>query len=218
MQRTRARRLPVFSLRELLLLVAFFAVGCAALTFANEIWWMALATITGLACLVAAVVAVIDRGPRQAFAIGFIICAGLYFGLVAFPGRPTGYGPGNSELNTTGVNYPTSRLLLFEQVVETTWIDPATGQVIPNYQPPNQPPNQPPATPGFSPGGAYSPPGSVFGRLQPNPETFMRIGHALWILLFGYVGGRFGRFVYKRRINDATPSEEAAPTPGSTTS
>lgn len=67
------------SLRMLLLLMALFAIGCSAMTHANEAWLLAVTTTSLLIFMAAGVMAVIDRGGRQAFAIGFLLCGGLHW-------------------------------------------------------------------------------------------------------------------------------------------
>lgn len=59
------------SLRELLLIVAFLAVGCAALKYASPTW-ITVVSACGLLCfMVAVVVALAERGRRQVLALGF---------------------------------------------------------------------------------------------------------------------------------------------------
>ncbi len=189
------RRYATFSLRELFLLVAFVAVACAALKFAGSVWWAVLSAFAGLVFLAAAVTALLERGPRQAFAIGFIVCAGVYYGLVA---SASGQGPNNNsnpELDPYSGRMPTTTLLkpLLEAVVVNKWVD-ATGKEIPNFNP--------------SAGGGFGAGPGAIVILMPTRQDFMRIGHCLWTLLLGYLGGHFGRFVYLRRI-----ARQEAPVP-----
>jgi hypothetical protein len=66
------------SLRGLMVLVGAAAVACAGLMNANQ-WWLTAFTAAALFVFMAAfVAAVIDRGPRQAFAVGFLLCVGLH--------------------------------------------------------------------------------------------------------------------------------------------
>ena len=67
-----------FSLRELLVTIAFVAVAFAALKFANVGWWLAVSSAALLFAVAMTIVAIVDRGPRRAFAVGFISCAAMY--------------------------------------------------------------------------------------------------------------------------------------------
>lgn len=44
-------------------------------------------------------------------------------------------------------------------------------------------------------------------QVLPHQEHFMAIGQFWWALLFGYVGGHFAKFIYKRR-NTEQPSSQ----------
>jgi hypothetical protein len=67
-----------FTIRELVGLTAFVAVGIAALKYANAYWLTAVSTAVWLAFIAAAIVAVVDRGERQAVAIGMVIAAAVF--------------------------------------------------------------------------------------------------------------------------------------------
>jgi hypothetical protein len=174
-----------FSVRELLLLFAVAAVGCAALRYANQWWLFAASAGTFLAMMAGLVVALIDRGPRQAFAIGFVVWAAVYAAIVLsktveganYPRRNVEFDPYSGALATTQLLRP-----LFESIVETEWIDPATGQIIAGYNP-NQPAGR-----------------IAYMRESPSRENFMQIAHCLWTLAAGYAGGKLGRWVYARRV------------------
>lgn len=180
------RREPLFrvSLRELLVLCALSAVAIVSLLYANERWQGAIVMGTVIVTLVAGIVAVVDRGARQAFAIGFAMSVVLYGVVLANTPRAND-GP-SLELNPYTGTLPTSRLLLplFENVAVTRWIDFRTGQEILDYDP---------QAAGQS---------NQFASLDQRPEqaVFMRIGHCWWALLLGYLGGWFARFVYLRRL------------------
>ncbi|HVT29879.1 MAG TPA: peptidoglycan-binding protein [Lacipirellulaceae bacterium] len=59
------------SLRGLLLLVGLLAIVIPSLKYASDGWLVWVASFAIVAFLVALIVALVDRGPRQAFAIGF---------------------------------------------------------------------------------------------------------------------------------------------------
>jgi hypothetical protein len=74
-----------FTIRELVGLTAFVAVGFAALRYANEYWLVAIATAFWVALIAAAIVAVVERGGRQAFALGMVIAAVIYRVVLELP-------------------------------------------------------------------------------------------------------------------------------------
>lgn len=190
------------SLRSLLALVALVAVGCVALKYANAWWVGVVATITLLAFMAAVVVAFVDRGPRQAFAIGFAACAAIYGGMVAssrwfYAGGAGAVAPlVNREMDPDAGILPTTRLLgaYYKAVVELWNVDQQTGKRIQKI-----PTEQVAATyaAGFGPKTVE----------QPSREAFMPVGHCLWMLLLGYIGGGFARSVFARRLRDQNDQE-----------
>jgi hypothetical protein len=66
------------SLRGLLVLVAAAAMACAGLVNANQGWLTAFTAAALFVFMAALVAAVVDRGPRQAFAVGFLLAAGFH--------------------------------------------------------------------------------------------------------------------------------------------
>lgn len=112
-----------FSLRELVLLVAFVAISCAALKYAGEIWLALISAGAFLTFMTAAVMLIIERGQRQAMASGFVLWMGVYLGLLFFY-------PVRSDLPTETVLRPIHGL-----VATDTWLDNITGEVIPDYDP-----------------------------------------------------------------------------------
>ena len=60
------------TIRSLFLWTAIAAVSFGALLFANEWWLAALSLLVGLAATWAAIVAVVERGARRAFAVGVL--------------------------------------------------------------------------------------------------------------------------------------------------
>ena len=184
------------SLRELLVLVALIGVGCAALKSASSTWWTALSALALLAVMGFALVAALDRGARQAFALGFVICVSVYAVLLATQASIGGSGTSTSqEFDHYSGYLPTTRLLgpLFEAIASSSYHDKQTGEVIPNYDPSQ-------AASGGLGGGGFGGMGSgVSAAETPERHSFMRIGHLLWSLLLGYVGGHVGRAIYLRR-------------------
>lgn len=175
-QRTSCLR---FSLRELLLLLAFVAVGCAALRYAGGLWLLGLSSGVLLLFMGAAVLAAVDRGHRQAQAIGFALCVAIY-GVLFWSTSSLMNAEQNPELDPQTGRLPTSKALapLFEAIVKRSYYDEMTGKetALP--------------APGF--GGAYI-------RETPDRGQFMATGHLLFALMFGYLGSRLALGAYTRR-------------------
>lgn len=182
---TPRERLFRISLRELLLLLALCAVAIVSLRYASGPWQLVVFTITMVAAFVAAIVAVVDRGARQAFAIGFALSMALY-GLIFLYGSARATDGRNLELNPQAGRLPTSRLLepVYKALVEVRWIDLRTGQEVPGHDP----------TSASAAGASF-----VTADERPERGAFMRIGHCWWALLLGYLGGWFARWVYLQR-------------------
>ncbi|HEX2475889.1 MAG TPA: hypothetical protein VHK01_14150 [Lacipirellulaceae bacterium] len=181
------------SLRELLLLMAMVALAIASMKYASTAWRTCVYTITMAIYMWAAVVAVIDRGPRQAFAIGMVLVMVIYGVLfISAPRR----SEGNMELDLRDGRLPTSRTVkhLFPPTDTIEWRDARTGQILPNYDPAN-------------------PPAGIQAfrqtRRTPDPSTLMAIAHCWWAMLLGYIGGRFARVIYLRRSDLPRPPNTA---------
>jgi hypothetical protein len=65
------------SIRGLLALTAGVAMAFGAVLYANQWWLTVLTLLVSLGTVASIVVALLDRGPRRAFAIGFF---GVYGG------------------------------------------------------------------------------------------------------------------------------------------
>jgi hypothetical protein len=194
-----------FTIRELGLLTAFLAVGCAGLKYANAWWWSALALGTFVLLLAAIITALVGRGPWRAAAIGFSVAVLAY--AILLRSVPIQANTNTSpELDPYNGTLPTSRLLLpvFKSMVRTKWIDGATGQEVRDYRPPT--------VTGFGGGGfgGFGGNPSVYLQGTPQPENFMKVGHLLWALVFGYCGGRFAVWVHQRSQDEPRANEPPA--------
>ena len=215
-----------FSLRHLLALVAAVAIALASLKFAGDVWWIVLSTVAAIAFLVALVGAFIERGGRQAFAIGFLLWS-LSYGGFLFVGQTfrVASGPTGSDPFAFEPSLPTTRVMrpLYVAVSETKWIEISTGKEVADFDPDN-PGNYDIVVgwgglgggTGFGAGGTGSFAGfgqlsnAVHQREVPNWHDFVNVAHLLWALLFGFGGGCFAGFVYRRRV----AREGAAAKPG----
>lgn len=189
--RTSAWRL---SLRQLLLFVALLAVACSALQFANEWWKLGLFCFTTLFFMATAVEAIVSRGVRQSFAIGFVICGGIYLVLIALLGRGELYQFESGQL-------PTAQLLreLHTLISGTVYVSAETGERIAESQLTE---GQAKLTRNVQTFGSAStfqqPVWTPLYRLEP--ATFLFVGQCLWTLLIACLGGLYGRYAYLRRV------------------
>jgi len=169
------------SLRELLMLVALVALAIVSLKYASLTWQGFVLSLTLLAFVAAAIAAFVDRGSRQAFALGMVVTMTIYAALL-----PTA---------TLGSQLPTSYVLsmIRSGMLTRTYVDRQTGQPLPDYDPNNM------TTPlGVNPR-AFVRPRQI---TMPPSSQFKIIGHSWWSLLLGYVGGRFAQFLYVRRTGE----------------
>ncbi len=194
------------SLREILVLVAMVALAISSLKYAEDTWLALVAGVTMIAFFVVLIVAVVDRGPRQAFAIGFALTMFAY-GLILMTGQRT-IGSGGSvsskniEFHQWEGRLPTTHVLRYIHlgVNSSGYFDNTTGKELPDYDPAKDPNREG----GFggrrvqTPGGGWFP--AISYREIPPREKFMPIGHCWWAMILGYAGGHFARFVYWRRL------------------
>jgi len=105
------------SLRELLVTVSLVALAIPSLQHASSTWLAIVAGVTMVAFFVALIGAVVDRGPRQAFAIGFALTM-LAYGLILTNGREIVSGVNGSMSRNVEFDYrqarlPTSQLMRY---------------------------------------------------------------------------------------------------------
>lgn len=195
-----------FSVRQLLIAVAFVAVGIVALRNANSYWLSAIWGIMPLLLGIAILLVIFRRGSAQAFWIGFALFGVLYAGIVVIAYWPN-IGP-----------YP----LASHQLWTTRLTDLAYAKTIPEAERQPQIANpdfkgDPSAASGFGgssfgggfPGSGFTNFGSGFGNgsanyVPPtiaNPAyvdmlTFQQIGHALWLVILAALGGKLAQWIY----------------------
>jgi predicted PurR-regulated permease PerM len=194
------------SLRGMLLLVALFAMAVVSLVYANDFWVSVITGILMVAFIAALIVAFVDRGFPQAFAIGFVLAVFAYaFALLS---GFSSLSSGNVASNVRNVEFthegrlPTTRSLRFlhQAVTRHTYTD-SWGKPLPNFDPAKASKT---AAMGGGGGGFF--PGLGSNRYiiheSPSRETFMPIGHSWWALLIGSLGGAFAVYVYRRRLRN----------------
>ncbi|HEX6962796.1 MAG TPA: hypothetical protein VF175_13075 [Lacipirellula sp.] len=182
------------SLREFLVVFSAFAVGFTALAFANSWWLAAVSGVTLLAVIAAAVISLVDRGKRQASAIGFAVSAVCYLPLF-LQGREA--DPFTGRLPTTQMLQP-----IFLAVREQSYVNSRTREIVKETEIPRGAPVE--GKGGFPTYGRRAFSGGYFLRADSIPalEHFMPVGHCLWALLLGYVGAKFAGWVYVRRLRE----------------
>jgi hypothetical protein len=199
-----------FSVRQLLIAVAFVAVGIVALRNANSYWMSAIWGTVPLLLAVGILLVIFRRGGSQAFWIGFALFGGMYAAVVMLAYWPAG-------------NSPRYDPLVYHQLWTTRLNDWAYVKMIPAPQRESHIANPAAQTaaggsgftggmgPGGFPGGsgfAGFPGGfgnSFGGGNVPgviaNPDyveaiTFQQIGHALWLLILAALGGKLAQWIY----------------------
>lgn len=204
------------SLRQLLVFIVLLAVAWAALKFASPLLAGMVTTVALLVCGVMAVYAFVDRGRRQAFAIGFtVVAVGFTYAVHTY----------DDENNLRAL--PTTQLLqwLHGQMAAEWMVDPSTGERVRRRHPPepeaasiyyggSSPPlpdfmsDSSTTSPYTRPFGARQ--GNVVARYFPGIQEFVAVGNSLWALLLAYLGGKFAVWVYARRIERESGSSVPA--------
>lgn len=179
-----------WSLRELLVVVLVAGLGLASLRLGGVVGAITILLAIVL-CMALGIVVFVGRREPQAFAIGFLVPVIVYAAIVLVAGR--------YELNPHIGVLPTTRAMspIFESMVARTDVNIKTGQEVPELKAQD-------AIGATSQGGGMATVG--LSELRDR-KTFMLLAHTLMGLAFGYVGGKFAVFVYRRqRREPARPS------------
>lgn len=200
-----------FSLRNLLIAVAFFAFGAAALVNAGA-WWSAITWGVALLTLAAAgLLAIYRREEQRAFWGGYLLFGSLYVLLLMYSIQPT--SSSNSSIlclnSLSYFNLLTTKLAnwsySFLPASLTTEYLPGTGGISGPAASGGIPmPGGSGGIPGMG-GGMSGIPGMPGGPLPPlNPRfvsqtTYLEVAHALWIILLAALGGALSCWFYKTR-------------------
>jgi hypothetical protein len=118
------------SLRELMLVVAIAAVGCAGLEYASHGMLPIVQGMAGILLLVLLVRAVVGRGASQAFAVGFVCCS-LFYLVVLTLALTT------PILNASIGTFGTASVLakLHKVIMSQEWTNSVTGKPDRSFQP-----------------------------------------------------------------------------------
>lgn len=169
--------------------VAAVALAFASMTYATEWWQIAISALVLVVFATAAIIALVDRGAAQAFALGIVAVMTIYAALI-INGRIQSQNDSNPEFYGHG-HLATTRILAFihHKLAVVKYVDFQTGKELLNFDPRN------------------SPRTVISSRIEtPERTEFMRTGHAWCALLLGYIGGQFARWVYLRRITSLKDS------------
>jgi hypothetical protein len=174
------------SLRELFLGVLIVAMAIVSLLYASPVWHIVMGLLVLLVYTGAIIGAIVDRGPRQALAIGMVVAMTVYAATLIYACLGSDF---NTEFMSgdARVRLPTTRLLrsLYGAIVVREEIE------------------LPPVEPGAL--------GTRAGTIErPLGSSLMLVGHCWWSLLLGYAGGRFALYLYLRRTNDSDPLAAAS--------
>ncbi len=169
-----------FSLATMFGAVLFAAFGTAAVRFASPLWAGLTMTLT-VPLLFAAILGALFRlGQARAFWAGMAVCGWGYLLVVLAPWFETGLG---QQLPTTYVlnHVHGQKKLTFAAS------DGGGGQI----------PGNRPGMPGDPIG--YSGTGFTTISVDPDLALVLRTGHALFALLFGFIGGVTAKWFYLTR-------------------
>ena len=180
-----------FSIRELLMIVAFLAFAAASLSIGGALA-MAMSTIVGVCFGALSIVAIVARDQRQAFAIGFVLPFSLYVA-IHYASEADELDPYNhSALVTTRAVQPIHRA-----IARQTWTEQLSGKVLPVFK------LDPYTVPEPGADKIYVSHTGTAGSLTETPDrpTFMMVAHCLFASVLGYVGAKFAVVV---RSSDQT--------------
>lgn len=189
-------RLPIslkFSLVEILTLLLVGGVGFATMRTGGMMAQAAL-IVAMLLFIAMAIVAIVGEGAFRAAAIGFVVAAGIYGGLVFYCGA--------DELTPEVGRLPTTQALepLREAVTTYTYANMLTGETLTHEE-------ALAAQAGSIPSGK---PLVLSATLSPTREAFMSVAHTLIGMLLGYAGAKFA--VAVRRGEGSIEETPSTPT------
>ncbi len=231
---------PTISIRTLLAIVAFIALACTSLVWANGIWATTLFTAALGVLLFGVLAAILRRGVKQAFWIGFAVFGWGYLWMAHWPNGD--YAFGLTAFGGGGTRQWTLQQGEEDSLATTRLLAHAYMKWLPMVR--RLPPSPPPAPPTTVPAGAYgtvtvdpttgattswtatgSAPAFPPAYVSPAPATapptptasfpvmheFMRVGHSLFTIVFALIGGCLGTILYRTREAQEKPP---APTGG----
>lgn len=214
-----------FSLRNLLITVAFCAFGAAALVNANA-WWLAISWSVMLLSLSAAgLLGWHRRDEKRAFWSGYLLFGSLYLLLLMYSIQPVS-SSNSSVLCLAALSYQsllTTKLANWSYALLpaslTTEFFPNTGGSSGGSSSGSQPP--PPMSSGMAGGGMGSmmsgsgmqsggmpglpgmpggmPPMGTYNPRFVDQNVYVEVGHALWTVVIGVCGGLLSSWLHRSR-------------------
>lgn len=216
-----------FSLRNLLIAVAFCAFGAAALVNANP-WWVAISWSAALFSLATAgLLAVHRREEKRAFWSGYVSFGTLYVLLLMYSIQPT--SSSNSSIlclnSLSYYNLLTTKLTTwtYSHLPAVLTTDYLPTPVAPGSSGGSGPPSavgmpgMAGGMPGMPTGGMPGPAGGMMpgmpgmpGGIPPTPNprfvdqsTYTEVGHALWIVLIASLGGAISCWAFSKKRQES---------------
>ncbi|MFO0959736.1 MAG: hypothetical protein U0800_20250 [Isosphaeraceae bacterium] len=212
---------PRFTLAGLLGAIVLCGIGFAALRTPSPLWANLMFTAAVISLMVAAINVAFARGGRRRFWAGFAICGGAYFAMCFVPGL-------KEDMLLRLATTPVLEWLYERTIAEETSANPNPIQVqglaydlalvtqsgsFTLGPPPqgirlwNSPTNSPTTVARWMAVDPSDGAGLMLGNLSLNSSmSYRRVGHSLFCLLFGLVGGVLTR----RAFDDPAPNPEAS--------
>jgi hypothetical protein len=231
-------RAPRFSIATLLTVIALSGVGLAALRSPSPLWASAIYTVAAVAIVAAASSAILGRGARRAYWLGFSLFGGAYFYLTMgfnshvvteamldllypyaapqspqpAPNPPTPFALRPAATAATSVSYGTN--VWQQDSAAATVATPAAVAALP-AAPPTFVPVSAPTVSAWE---HWMQPDRRLGEFAPldwytarfSSVSFRQIGHSLAALLAATLGGVFVRWRYQVNSSEEYPSEVAS--------
>ncbi len=209
---TKSRKpLVQWTIAELIvvLVIGTFVIG-TMWAHRELVWLVMLLAMLLVFCMLT--IAFVGRREWRWFGAGFSVFAVGYFLTLVIVERP------QEAIPNTLSQLPTTYLLLQCQEALTHTRYELDGKEIPAELEPRVGPlgqvvdrdgnslgnvHYGPNIPGF----IAPPTGSVFLTYTPDPSTYHTLGQTFWMLLFGYVGGKFGVGFARYQVRQETISE-----------
>ena len=193
------------SIRSLMAVVVFAAVGLAALRNANQLWAAMMLTVALAAVGVAAIGAAIVRGEQRCWCAGFAFLGGGYLTLTFAPGFSTEVGL--RLLTTTTLHYSYSQFIASSTqtlLPQFLWWQHAQAlDRVDRLKAANRVPGDPELDSAMR----------ILINLEAqlrgaaDERDFIRIGHSLFALLTGLAGGAIAAWFWKWRERRPQPCE-----------
>jgi hypothetical protein len=186
-----------FNIASLLVVVLLLGVGFAALRESIDLWDSGIFTLTQTALLISVLLAVHRTESRRSFWIGFALFGWAYLGLSSLPSI-------ESRLMTTkGLAYLRSKLS--ERSLKTNTVQHAGSWSLAPHNEVQNPRNNAAGNDGI----VVSHEVWLFDRTSGRrlngwsgaTENFVGIGHSLFALLLGMLGGQLSRRLWRSSVS-----------------